>query len=163
MLRGGLACGKLAESGNLLLLARVSSMFSVKPGRGPSLGGAIGGVLVAAFGVFWIFFALSAGAPPIFAGSGVIFILMALGGAAYNAYNATAKNRMSSFDITTDREESDPIADALGHSRASRSTSDTSETERTAGSRQYPGGFCPFCGQAVQPHFDHCPACGRDI
>ena len=42
-------------------------MYSLKPGRGPSLMGAVGGIVVAIFGVIWTFAAMSMGARPFFA------------------------------------------------------------------------------------------------
>ena len=118
--------------------------------------GGIGGIAVAVFGVIWTVGAASMGAPGFFVLFGVVFVVMAIAGIAYNFYNATQKNRMSSFDITTGNEESDPIAKALGHS------SDTKPSENSA-PRKFEGDFCPFCGTKVNADFDYCPKCGKDI
>lgn len=68
--------------------------------------GGVGGIVVAIFGVIWTIGALSMGAPPFFALFGLLFVVMAIAGVVYNFYNATSRNRMSSFDVTTDGEES---------------------------------------------------------
>lgn len=135
-------------------------MYSVKPGRGPSLMGGIGGIFMAIFGIIWTIGAASMGAPPFFALFGVVFVIMAIAGVVYNLHNATGQNRMSDFDITTDREESDPIAEALGHGRANRQTPERTSSQ---GKRKYPGEHCPFCGTKVESDFDFCPKCGKDI
>jgi len=90
-------------------------MYSVKPGRGPSIMGAIGGVVAAVFAVIWTVGAASKGAPGFFVLFGVVFVIMAIAGVIYNLYNATQKNRISTFDITKGSEEPDPIAQAMGH------------------------------------------------
>ncbi len=135
-------------------------MYSIKPGRGPSLIGGVGGLVVAVFGVVWTIGALSMGAPVFFALFGVVFVVMAIAGAVYNFSNAVNRDRMSTFDITSGNEEADPIAKALGYtdqpSRADRN-------EASAGPRKFPGEFCPFCGAKAGPDFDYCPKCGRDI
>ena len=134
-------------------------MYSVKPGRGPSLMGGVGGIVAAVFGVIWTGAALSMGAPPFMALFGVVFVLAALGGALYNFFNAASKNRLSNFDITTGAEESDPLADALGHTPAAKDRQATS-----AGTpRRIAGDFCPFCGAKVEASFAFCPKCGKPI
>ena len=79
-------------------------MRSIKPGRGPSMMGAVGAIGAAIFGVFWIGMAISMGAPIIIPAFGVIFIGMAIAQAVYNYKNATSKNRYSAFDITDEQE-----------------------------------------------------------
>ena len=134
-------------------------MYSVKPGRGPSLMGAVGGVVVAVGGVIWIVIASSIGAPGVFVLFGVLFVFMAMAGVAYNLYNASQKNRMSTFDITTGSEESDPIAQAMGHAPPTSSHEQTGHGK----ARKYEGDFCPFCGAKASQDFDYCPKCGKDI
>ena len=134
-------------------------MYSIKPGRGPSLMGGIGGIAVAIFGLLWIGFAASMGAPSFFILFGVVFVLFAIGGAIYNFSNATARNRMSTFDVTRDDEEKDPIAEALGYS----STDSQSTLPQNRKQKQFEGEFCPFCGAKVHDDFDFCPKCGKDI
>ncbi len=90
-------------------------MYSIKPGRGPSLGSAIGGAIAVVFGIFWTMFAASMGAPGFFVLFGIIFVLAGIGNTVYSLYNATAPNRLSEYDITSHREESDPLSDALRH------------------------------------------------
>lgn len=121
--------------------------------------GAVGGVAAAVFGVMWIITASSMGAPGFIVLFGVVFVGVAIASVAYNAYNATQRNRMSTYDITTRSEEPDPIARAMGHAPP------TSERDRTEGSkpRKYEGEFCPFCGAKASPEFNYCPQCGKDI
>ena len=135
-------------------------MYSVKPGRGPSLMGGIGGIVVAVFGVIWTVGAMSIGAPPIFALFGLLFVGMAIAGVVYNLYNATSRNRISTFDVTTHREEGDPIADALDQGAASHQSPHSPPSK---GPRKFPGEHCPFCGTKVAADFDYCPKCGKDI
>ncbi len=143
--------------------------YSVKPGRGPSLMGGIGGLLVAGFGVIWMIGAARMGAPGFFVAFGVVFILFALAGASYNFFNAGSRERMSSFDITTPGEEGDPIARTLGYEktpppRNRRSPQPFPPRENASeNKRRIPGEFCPFCGEKVQDDFDYCPKCGKDI
>ena len=135
-------------------------MYSVKPGRGPSLMGGIVGIVVAVFGVIWTVRAISMGAPPFFALFGLVFVGMAIAGVVYNLYNATSRNRMSTFDVTTDHEEGDPIADALDDGGASPQSPHSPPSK---GPRKFPGEHCPFCGIKVAADFDYCPKCGKDI
>jgi hypothetical protein len=135
-------------------------MYSVKPGRGPSLMGGIGGIFAAIFGVIWTIGAMSMGAPPFFALFGIVFVLAAVSGAVYNFYNATGQDRMSTLDVTTDAEEGDPIAQAMGYQQRSDSGE---QVEGQDGPRRYPGEFCPFCGAKVGGDFDYCPKCGKNI
>ncbi|NLG83542.1 MAG: zinc ribbon domain-containing protein [Firmicutes bacterium] len=102
----------------------------------------IGGILVAIFGVVWTCSAISIGAPPFFPLFGAVFVLVVIGMAVYNFYNAIARNRVSDFDITAGDEETDPIAQALGYA---------------------PGEYCPFSGTKVGTDFACCPKCGKDI
>ncbi|MFW6059594.1 MAG: zinc ribbon domain-containing protein [Phycisphaeraceae bacterium] len=135
--------------------------YGIKPGRGPSLMGAVVCVIAAIFGIFFGVTATSAGAPPIFLLFGIGFAVVAIGGAIYNVYNTIARNRMSSLDITTPGEEPDPIARALGHDQPPADAHTTTPGSDTP--RQYPGAFCPFCGKSVEGKFDYCPHCGKDI
>jgi hypothetical protein len=122
--------------------------------------GGVGGIVVAIFGIFWTITATSMHAPPFFVLFGIGFVVIAIVGAAYNFYNATNRNRMSDFDVTTDREESDPVAQALGFGNKSQSPG---QTEAPKGMRRFPGEHCPFCGVKVASDFDYCPKCGKDI
>ncbi|MCU0914021.1 MAG: zinc ribbon domain-containing protein [Planctomycetes bacterium] len=134
-------------------------MYSVKPGRGPSMMGVVGGIAAAVFGVIWMMGAASAGAPPSFTLFGLVFVGLAIAGVVYNACNATQKNRMSEFDITTPDEEQDPIARALGHAPRAPGNKKPESNEP----RKFEGEFCPFCGARARPDFDYCPKCGKDI
>ena len=121
--------------------------------------GGISLVFVALFGVIFINFASSMGAPGPFAMFGVVFVLLAIGSAIYSFYNAFARNRMSEYDLTDRNEEIDPIANKLGYGPIDKEHS----IDRRENSRKYEGDFCPFCGAAVSSDFDFCPKCGKDI
>lgn len=101
-------------------------MRSVKPGRGPSAMGAIGGIFGVVFGVFWTILASLITTPlrmmggplsligyvfPLF---GVIFVIAGIASVLYNLNNATSKDRLSIVDITTDKEEPDPLNQIFG-------------------------------------------------
>jgi len=133
-------------------------MYSIKPGRGPSLLGAIVGVVILAFGVFFTLHARSMGAPGFFLAFGVLFVCVAAAMVVYHLYNATQKRRMSALDITTGTEEPDPIATALGHTEPQQPSAD-----KAGKPRRFEGDFCPYCGARVSDEFDYCPKCGKDI
>lgn len=134
-------------------------MYSIKPGRGPSLMGGIGAIIAAVFGIFWIVTAASMGAPSFFPCFGFVFIAVGILGGIYHFYNAASRSRMSSFDITTGEEESDPIAEALNVHPSREERSDPSEEPM----RRFEGDYCPYCGEQVEPDFAFCPKCGKDI
>lgn len=117
------------------------------------MGGAIGGLAAAGFGIFWTISASNMGAPGFFVLFGVVFVLMGLGGAAYNFYNATSKNRFSHYDITGPGEEQDPL-DPDRHSHRSSDPPDFFEEKPS---------FCPYCGEKLKPNYEFCPNCGKDI
>ncbi len=123
---------------------------SIKPGRGPSAVGAVVGVAVALFGVFWtvMAFSLTADAPgpvsfvfPLF---GIIFVLLAIGGVIYNLHNATQPHRFSDFDIVPSAEEPDPLA------RTSPTPSARPDDK-----------FCRRCGAGVDEADHFCGRCGQ--
>jgi hypothetical protein len=126
-------------------------MYSIKPGRGPSFGGAVGGIVGAVFGLIWTVGALSMGAPAFFALFGVVFVLVAIGSAFYNFYNATSNNRFSQFDITTPGEERDPLETA-------RSDEAPPRRDDATGAQ-----FCTQCGTRIEKAFKFCPKCGRQL
>jgi hypothetical protein len=119
--------------------------------------GGIGGIAAAVFGVGWIGFAVSIGAPLFVVLFGLVFVGMAIAVAVYHFYNANprAANRMSLFDVTSGEQEPD--------SRARRSEAGSSP--RAAGSEAPPGPtqgkHCRFCGTEVEPSFSYCPGCGK--
>lgn len=130
-------------------------MKSIKPGRGPSMMGAVGGLFAVLFGVVWTMLAMSMGAPTLFALFGVFFVCFALVQAVYNYKNATSKNRYSSFDITDHSEEPDPL-----NSRFSGDCADNCD-HRTGGSQA--NAYCPWCGRKLDQDFQYCPTCGREL
>ena len=131
-------------------------MFSVKPGRGPSLIGAIFGlVLGVPFAIFWIVTAAKMGAPGFMVFFGVIFLLAIIVQIAVGFYNSSAKNRISALDITTNQEESDPFNSLVqgdGTNEVKHSGLEETIFEKT---------FCPFCGAKLDQAFKFCPKCGK--
>lgn len=93
--------------------------------------GAVGAVFGVVFGVFWTFMAYSMTrhAPEPFATFfplfGVALIVIGLVNVGYNLFNATNKRRLSTFDIMSDGDESDPLNEIVGgeHSRIASSDS----------------------------------------
>lgn len=115
--------------------------------------GGIVGIGMAAFGVFWTIMALRIGAPWMFAGFGVIFIVIAVSNAVYNFMNATGKKRFSEYDITSDEEESDPLNELFG---------EQTEESVNAGNREAYA-FCPYCGEQLDKGDKYCSECGKRI
>src|SRR5581483_9716353 len=116
------------------------------PSRVSSVARGVGAIFATIFGVIWLIFAASAGAPWPFVLFGFIFIAVAIGGAIFNFYNAMAQNRIGFYEITNDQENSAPL---------SGESSNHSNVQQNA--------FCPFCGAAVSSNFDYCPKCGKNI
>lgn len=141
-------------------------MKSVKPGRGPSAMGVWGAAVAVIFGIFWTIMAASMGAPGIFPVFGVLFIITGVISGVYNYKNATGKNRYSTFDITDDGEETDPLEERFGNKWENR----TQNGNPSAGAGQngqsaggFCGGFCPYCGTPAQGDFEFCPKCGKRL
>jgi hypothetical protein len=112
-------------------------MHSIKPGRGPSVMGAVGGVVAVVFGVFWTIMAssMTENAPgpmrfffPLF---GVLFVVMGIANVVYNLYNASNPNRLSHLDITSGEEEPDPLNLAVGGTTRTGRSSGSSTAEET--------------------------------
>lgn len=127
-------------------------MKSVKPGRGPSAMGVWGSVVAVVFGIFWTITASSMGAPGFFPVFGVLFILTGIISGIYNYKNATGKNRYSSFDITDEGEEPDPLQDRFGEARPNDGTAPQSAP-----------GFCPYCGAPADGDYAFCRKCGKKL
>lgn len=110
-------------------------MRHIKPGRGPSALGALGGIVGVCFGVFWTIMAYSItrGAPEPFATFfplfGVLFIIIGIVNVGYNIYNTTQKKRLSVFDIASSTEESDPLNDCIAGQAAGEPRGETVETK----------------------------------
>lgn len=128
-------------------------MRSVKPGRGPSFLGGVGGIIAAVFGVLWTIMAYSMGAPVFFCLFGVLFIVLALVNAVYNLLNAGKRNRFSSFDITEEGEEEDPQNQRFGD-RQERTQARSPDGETV---------FCPYCGERVEEGYRFCRRCGKEL
>jgi hypothetical protein len=126
-------------------------MKSVKPGRGPSMMGAISSVFAVIFGIIWTFAAASMGAPFFFPLFGLVFIIMGIVQAVYNFKNATSENRYSSFDIVDSREEADPWNERFTKSDSSQPAQDGEFH------------FCPYCGEKLGEGYEFCPKCGKRL
>jgi len=129
-------------------------MKSIKPGRGPSKMGMVGGIFAALFGIFWCILALSMGAW-FMVPFGLIFIGVAIYNVIYNYRNATSQNRYSIVDIVDEDEETDPLNEKYGK----KSTASKAAREENGTSAAY----CPYCGASVNLDFDFCPKCGRQL
>lgn len=136
-------------------------MKSIKPGRGPSMMSAAASVFVAIFGVIWTVIACSIGGGPI-AIFGIFFVLFALASAAYNFMNATRKNRFSSFDITDQNEEADPL-NLRFSGQDNRATDQNADPHTNAQNKTGKSNFCPYCGNAVEADFQYCNYCGKKL
>lgn len=96
-------------------------MYSLKPGRGPSFIGGILALCMAVFGIFWTIMAYQGTRDAhyplvgtIFPLFGIIFVITGITMAIYNFSNASRQNRNSAFDITSAREEPDPLNQIFG-------------------------------------------------
>ena len=128
-------------------------MRSIKPGRGPFMMGGVGSVFAALFGVVWTITAISSGAPVFFGLFGLFFIGMAIAQAIYNFKNASGKNRYSSFDITEDGEEPDPLDIRFSdHGDKQDRQSDPAASS-----------FCPYCGTPAREGYAYCRRCGKKL
>ncbi len=143
-------------------------MKSIKPGRAPSMMGAFGSAAAAVFGVFWTIMAVNMGAPIFFALFGVIFVVLGIVQAVYNYKNATGKERFSTFDITDDSEEPDPLNEYFGKRQAERSDSHAHAGNGGNLNDSEEGGaradaFCPYCGAETEKEYLYCTKCGRKL
>ena len=137
----------------------VMPKYSVKPGRANSAIAAVGGVI---FVLVCLVMAGLVAASPAPGGMAVVPVLMAFMGIAVvgmSIYNATARNRTSTLDITAGDEEPDPL------DRFATGADEPAKDERREADpvRRHPGSFCPYCGKPARDDFDYCPACGKDI
>lgn len=132
-------------------------MKSIKPGRGPSAMGAVGSVVAIIFGIFWTIKASSMGAPIFFPLFGIMFIGIGIVQFIYNYKNATGKNRMSVYDITDEREESDPF------DRFVSGKDEKKHTPKPGGTSENKFNYCPYCGNGMDEGFKFCPSCGKEV
>lgn len=107
------------------------------------------GIVAALFGVIFTATALSIGVPPFFTFGGIIFIVVALGSAAFHGYNAFARHRMSVYDITGPGQEPDPLDPSR---RSPTSPPPLPNQQRPA--------FCSHCGRTLESGDNFCSACG---
>ncbi|MEL7571333.1 MAG: zinc ribbon domain-containing protein [Eubacteriaceae bacterium] len=140
-------------------------MKSIKPGRGPSMMGALGSVAAAIFGVFWTIGAASMGAPGFFVAFGFVFVLLGIVQAVYNFKNATGENRFSEFDITDGTEEPDPLNEFFSKEGYTADSRDNTNGSKTTMSQMDLGEkiFCPYCGAEAEKDFTYCTKCGKKL
>jgi hypothetical protein len=124
-------------------------MFSIKPGRGPSIQRAIGGLVAGLFGILWtvLAVALSAHASLPYVGVvfplfGVVFTVAAWGQAAYHFIHATSQQRFAEYDFISQPEEPSPLPSRVAPGEG-------------ASARQ-----CPRCQAELQATYRYCPQCG---
>lgn len=140
-------------------------MKSIKPGRGPSAMGFVGSIGSIVFGIFWTIYAFrithgfgGGGPMSFFPFFGIIFIGMGIVNAVYNYKNATGKNRFSTFDITEEGEEQDPLDKFVKGEADNEQKFDKSGEVRSSDAR-----FCPYCGAGTEPNHKFCSKCGKEI
>jgi len=133
-------------------------MKSIKPGRGPSAMGAMGSIIAVVFGIFWTITAASMGAPIMFPVFGVFFIVMGIVQGVYHYTNATGKNRFSTFDITDESEERDPLEDLVRGKEKEYPIPPATEIGEREGYH-----FCPYCGTKAEEDHQFCSKCGKKL
>ena len=131
-------------------------MKSIKPGRGPSMMGGVMSIFVSLFGVFWTFLVGSSGAF-FMVPFGLIFVAIGITQAVYNFKNATGENRYSAYDVVDEYEESDPLNERFGSSKA------TSSGSYGNAGFDVDSEFCPYCGVKVSKEFEFCHKCGKRL
>lgn len=133
---------------------------------------AVGSAAAAIFGVFWTIGAASMGAPGFFVAFGVVFVLLGIGQAVYNFQNATGKNRFSEYDITDEKEESDPLNEYFANEKEQETdngrTNDYGVNKEdismaTDSANDSTKVFCPYCGAEAEKDFAYCAKCGRKL
>ena len=129
-------------------------MKSIKPGRGPSMMGAVGAAFAVVFGIIWTMAAASMGAPFFFPLFGLVFIGIGVFNVIYNLKNATGQNRYSAYDIVEENEEPDPLNLRFG-------SEDTAADTAAPASNTF--AFCPYCGMELEEVFAFCPRCGKQL
>ncbi len=133
-------------------------MKSIKPGRGPSMMGAVGSVIGIVFGVVWTISAASMSAPIFFPLFGLVFIGMGVAQAVYHFKNATSKKRYSSFDIVDSNEEGDPMDDFFKEEKCSFESE-----QKDFSNNSFDVKFCPYCGAKLDEKYKFCPSCGKEL
>ncbi len=108
------------------------------------------------FVIFWISKAAEMKAPGFFVFFGLAVLVLLVVNIGMSFYNATSRNRISQYDITTNKEEGDPF-DRLAPPPA-RAEDAGSTSARGARSGEV---FCPCCGTRLDQGFKYCPRCGK--
>ena len=135
-------------------------MKSIKPGRGPSMMSGIGSVFAIIFGIIWVVMAFGMGGMAgggifsIFPLFGIVFIGIAVVNAVYHFKNATGENRYSTFDITEDGEEIDPLQERFGK---------TGQSDGAGSLQSAKSIYCPYCGAKAETGYAYCNRCGKKL
>jgi membrane protein implicated in regulation of membrane protease activity len=93
-------------------------MYELKQGRASMFMGGVGGLLMVGFAALWTGLCVSLGAPIWFSLFGVLFGVFGLVVAIFSFWAATTKDRPDLFDVTTDREEPDPLNRRFGRKQS---------------------------------------------
>ena len=157
-------------------------MKSIKPGRGPSMLGAIVCIALIVFGILWVVMASDItssfpdgstfggeftfvesdgirgfSAPMNSIGSvfplfGLVFVAIAVVMAIYHFKNANSKNRYSTFDIVDGDEEPDPLNERFGN-----------DPQGNSNTKADAPAFCPYCGNDLKEDHIYCDRCGKKV
>lgn len=117
---------------------------------------AVGSAAAVIFGIIWTALTFSMNAPVLFSMFGLVFVAIGVIQMVYHFKNATGKDRFSSFDITDEYDESDPLNEKFGR-QSSAPPPEQQDCEEENGN------FCPYCGARVKPDYEFCKQCGKKI
>lgn len=150
---------------------------SIKQGRAQSLAGGVFGILWTIGIISMMVFVLSAfGGEEGFSGGIMapfiiipgIMVLFGIVITISSFYNAFAKERFSTVDITMGDEEPDPMNRMIRrHYQKDDDPNELHPPPRKAGGlfgeASDDAGFCPYCGAKAGPDYEYCRKCGKDI
>ena len=95
----------------------------------------VGSIVGVIFGVLWTILAtfISSGMPQpiktVFPLFGILFIIVGIVNVIYSLYNTTSKNRLSTFDITSPSEETDPLNEVFGSNQLNVDSQESIESK----------------------------------
>jgi hypothetical protein len=121
--------------------------------------GGIEALFAAFFGILWTYLTIQYETPFFFSLFGVGVVIFSAISAVYEFYNAGGSDRFSLLDITSKKDESDPLDQLISRTPKPRNN----PSPPAQATRKYPGSHCPFCGEKVGAEFNFCPKCGGDI
>jgi len=93
------------------------------------------------------------------------FVFIAISQAIYSFKNATSKNRFSTFDITDNNEEIDPLNTRFSGNQSNSLNVNNSEIDNLiyGNTKEQDNRFCPYCGIKLGNDFEFCNKCGRKL